>query len=134
MEMTAINKINWILLELLISVLLMLVALQTANAGGVEEGSKTIIVSTDGIAKVIDSNGEISLSSVDRNIEKGEIKFGVILTDTPTFQANNVNRYQTHYRGGKVCVNDKLNTDLMTIYLHPFDEENQHNYCIVEIK
>jgi len=133
MEMTAINKINRILLELLISVLLTLVALQTSYAGGVEEGSKTIIVSTEGIAKVVDSNGKISLSPVDRNIEKGEIKFGGILTDASSFQTNNLNRDQSDYRGGKVCVNDKLNTDLRTFYLHPFADENQHNYCLMEI-
>ncbi len=101
--MTAINKINRILLELLISVLFTLVALQTAYAGGVEDNSNNIIIVTaDGIAKVVDSNGEISLSPEDRNIEIGEIKFGVILTDASIFQINNVNRYQSHYRGGKV--------------------------------
>ncbi len=109
--MTAINKINRILLELLISVLFTLVTLQTAYAGGLEDDSNnTIIVTADGIAKVVDSNGKISLSPVDRNIEKGEIKFGVILTDASTFQINSVNRNQSHYRGGKVCVNDNMNT------------------------
>jgi len=53
--MTAINKIKGISLKLLISVLLMLVALQTTHAGGIEDDSNnTIIVSTDGIAKVVD--------------------------------------------------------------------------------
>ena len=132
--MTAINKSNRILLELLISVLFTLVVLQTAYAGGVEDDSKNaIIVSTDGIAKVVNSNGKIKLSAVDRNIEKGEIKFGGISTDASSFQTNNVNRDQSDYRGGKVCVNDKLNADLSTFYLNPFDEENQHNYCLMEI-
>ncbi|MCH7772443.1 MAG: hypothetical protein IIA49_15750 [Bacteroidetes bacterium] len=133
--MITINKINRILWKLLISVLFTIVALQTAYAGGVENDSNNIIIVTaDGIAKVVDSNGKISLSPVDRNIEKGEIKFGVILTDAPTFQINNVNRNQSHYRGGKVCVNDNMNTGIRNFYLHPYDDENQHNYCLVEIK
>jgi len=132
--MTAINKIYGILLKLLISVLLVLVNLQTAYAGGVEDDSKnTIIVTADGIAKVVDSNGKISLSPLDRNIEKGEIKFGATLTDASTNQINNVNRNLSHYRGGKVCVNDNLNADLRNFFLHPYDDENQHNYCLVEI-
>ena len=132
--MTAINKSNRILLELLISVLFTLVVLQTAYAGGVEDDSKNaIIVSTDGIAKVVNSNGKIKLSAVDRNIEKGEIKFGGILTDASSFQDNNVNREQSNYRGGKVCVNHKLNTDLRTFSLHPYEDENQHNFCLMEI-
>jgi len=54
--MTAINKINRILLELLISVLFTLVALQTVYAGGLEDDSNnTIIVTADGIAKVIEN-------------------------------------------------------------------------------
>jgi hypothetical protein len=110
--MTAINKINSILLELLISLLFTLFALQFAYAGGVEDEHKSpIIVSTDGIAKVVDSNGKITLLPMDRNIEKGEIKFGGILTDASSVQTYNVNREQSNYRGGKVCVNHKLNTD-----------------------
>ena len=132
--MITINKINRILWKLLISVLFTLVALQTAYAGSVEDDSKnTIIVTADGIAKVVDSNGKISLSPLDRNIEKGEIKFGVMLTDASSFQTYNVNRDQSHYRGGKVCVNDNLNADLRNFFLHPYDDENQHNYCLVEI-
>ena len=133
--MTAINKINGIFLKLIISVLLVLVTLQTAYAGGVEDDSKnTIIVTADGIAKVIDLNGKILLSPLDRNIEKGEIKFGATLTDASTNQINNVNRNLSHYRGGKVCVNDNMNTGIRNFYLYPYDEENQHNYCFVEIK
>ncbi len=133
--MTTIIRINRIILELLISVLFMLVALQTAYAGGKEDDkNNAIIITADGIAKVVDSNGEISTSPVDRNIKKGEIKFGVILADVPTFQVNNMNLNQTHHRGGKVCVNDNLNTDLRNFYLHPYDDENDHNYCLVEIK
>ena len=133
--MTAINQINGIFLKLIISVLLVLVTLQPAYAGGVEDDSKnTIIVTADGIAKVIDLNGKILLSPLDRNIEKGEIKFGVTLTDASTFKINNVNRNLSHYRGGKVCVNDNMNTGIRNFYLYPYDEENQHNYCLVEIK
>ncbi len=133
--MTAINKINGIFLKLIISVLLVLVTLQTAYAGGVEDDSKnTIIVTADGIAKVIDLNGKISLSPVDRNIKKGEIKFGVIFTDASTFKINNVNRNLSYYRGGKVCVNDNMNTGIRNFYHYPYDEEIQHNYCLVEIK
>jgi len=123
--MSAINNINRILLELLISVLFTLVALQTAYAGGVENDSKnTIIVTADGIAKVVDSNGKVSLSPVDRNIKKGEIKFGVILTDASIFQINNVNRNQSHYRGGKVCVNDNINTGLRDFNWGDFSLKN----------
>ena len=133
--MTTIIRINRIILELLISVLFMLVALQTAYAGGVEDDNKNaIIVIADGIAKVVDSTGEISFSPVDRNIKKGEIKFGVILTDIPTLQVKNMNLNQSPHRGGKVCVNNNLNTDLRDFYLHPYDDENDHNYCLVEIK
>lgn len=133
--MTTIIRINRIILELLISVLFMLVALQTAYAGGVEDDNKNaIIVTADGIAKVVDSTGEISFSPVDRNIKKGEIKFGVILTDIPTLQVKNMNLNQSPHRGGKVCVNNNLNTDLRDFYLHPYDDENDHNYCLVEIK
>ena len=133
--MTAINKIKGISLKLLISVLLMLVALQTAHAGGIEDDSNnTIIVSTDGIAKVVDLNGKISLSPVDRYIKKGEIKFGVIFTDASSFKVYDMNRDQSDYRGGKVCVIDKLNMNLRNLYLHSYDDENQHNYCLVEIK
>jgi hypothetical protein len=133
--MTAIYKINRILWKLLISVLFTLVAFQTAYAGGVEDDIKiTIIITADGIAKVVESNGKISLSPVDRNIEKGEIKFGVILTDAPAFQINNVNRNQSNYRGGNVCVNENMNTAIRNFYLHPYDNENQRNYCLVEIK
>ncbi len=133
--MTAIIKINRIILELLILVLFMLVALQTAYAGGKEDDkNNAIIITADGIAKVVDSNGEISISPVDRNIKKGEIKFGVILADIPTLQVNNMNLNQSPHRGGKVCVNNNLNTDLRKFYLHPYDNENDHNYCLVEIK
>ena len=133
--MTAINKINGIFLKLIISVLLVLVTLQTAYAGGVEDDSKnTIIVTADGIAKVIDLNGKILLLPLDRNIEKGEIKFGATLIDASTNQINNVNRNPSHYRGGKVCVNDNMNTGIRNFYFYPYDEENQHNYCFVEIK
>ena len=133
--MTAIIKINRMILELLILVLFTLVALQTAYAGGIEEDNKNaIIITADGIAKVVDSNGEISFSPVDRNIKKGEIKFGVILADVPTLQVNNMNLNQSPHRGGKVCVNNNLNTDLRNFYLHPYDDENDHNYCLVEIK
>jgi hypothetical protein len=134
MEMTAINKVNRILLELLISLLFTLFALQFAYAGGVEDDHKSpIIVSTDGIAKVVDSKGKILLSPLDRNMEKGEIKFGGILTDSSSFQDNSVNREQSNYRGGKVCVNHKLHTDLRTFSLHPYEYENQHNFCLMEI-
>ncbi len=133
--MTEIIKINRMILELLILVLFTLVALQTAYAGGIEEDNKNaIIITADGIAKVVDSNGEISFSPVDRNIKKGEIKFGVILADVPTLQVNNMNLNQSPHRGGKVCVNNNLNTDLRNFYLHPYDDENDHNYCLVEIK
>jgi hypothetical protein len=133
--MTTIIRINRIILELLISVLFMLVALQTAYAGGVEDDNKNaIIVIADGIAKVVDSNGEISFSPTDRNIKKGEIKFGVILADIPTLKVKNMNLNQSPHRGGKVCVNNNLNTDLRDFYLHPYDDENDHNYCLVEIK
>jgi hypothetical protein len=133
--MTAIIKINRMILELLILVLFTLVALQTAYAGGIEEDNKNaIIITADGIAKVVDSNGEISFSPVDRNIKKGEIKFGVILADVPTLQVNNMNLNQSPHRGGKVCVNNNLNTDLRNFYLHPYDDENDHKYCLVEIK
>ena len=133
--MTAINKINRILLVLLISVLFTLVTLQTAYAGGLEDDSNnTIIVTVDGIAKVVDSNGEISLSPAARNIKKGEIKFGVISTAASTFQINNMNRNQSHYRGGKVCVNDNMNTDISNSYLHPYSVVHQHKYCLVEVK
>jgi hypothetical protein len=133
--MTTIIRINRIILELLFSVLFMLVALQTAYAGGVEDDNKNaIIVTADGIAKVVDSTGEISFSPVDRNIKKGEIKFGVILTDIPTLQVKNMNLNHSPHRGGKVCVNNNLNTDLRDFYLHPYDDENDHNYCLVEIK
>ena len=91
--MTAINKVNRILLELLISLLFTLFALQFAYAGGVEDDHKSpIIVSTDGIAKVVDSNGKILLSPLDRNIEKGEIKFGGILTDASSIQTQQTKR------------------------------------------
>ena len=123
--MSAINNINRILLELIILVLFTLVALQTAYAGDVENDSKnTIIVTADGIAKVVDSNGKVSLSPVDRNIKKGEIKFGVILTDASIFQINNVNRNQSHYRGGKVCVNDNINTGLRDFNWGDFSLKN----------
>ena len=133
--MTTIIKINRIILEILISLLFALIALQTAYAGGGEDDkNNAIIITADGIAKVVDSKGEISFSPTDRNIKKGEIKFGVILADVPTFQVNNMNLNQTPHRGGKVCVNDNLNTDLRNFYLHPYDDENDHNYCLVEIK
>jgi len=134
--MTAIFKIKRILPGLLISVLFMLVVLQTIYAGGEgdDNNNSTIIVSTDGIAKVVDSNGKISLSSAERNIKKGEIKFGVIITDASTFIISNVDRSLSHHRGGKVCVNDNLNTDLRNIYIHPYDIEHRQNYCLVEIK
>jgi hypothetical protein len=133
--MATIIKVNRIKLELLILVLFTLVALQTAYAGGKEDdNTNSIIITADGIAKVIDSNGEISFSLGDRNIKKGEIIFGVILVDVPTFQVNNMNLNQSLHRGGKVCVNNNLNTDLRDFYLHPYDDENDHNYCLVEIK
>jgi len=134
--MTAINKINRMLGKLLISVLFALVALQTTYAGGVENDSKNkIIVTADGIAKVVDSNGKISLLPAARNIKKGEIKFGVISTDASTFQINDMNRDLSHYRGGKVCVNDNMNTDISNFYLHPYGGVvHQHAYCLVEIK
>lgn len=132
--MTTINKVNRILSELLVSLLFTLFALQFAYAGGVKDDHKSpIIVSTDGIAKVVDSNGKILLSPLDRNIEKGEIKFGGILTDATSIQTYNVNREQSNYRGGKVCVNHKLHTDLRTFSLHPYEDENQHNFCLMEI-
>jgi hypothetical protein len=133
--MATIIKINRIKLELLILVLFTLVALQTAYAGGKEgDNNNAIIITADGIAKVVDSNGEISFSLGDRNIKKGEIKFGLILADVPTFQVNNMNLNHSPQRGGKVCVNNNLNTDLRDFYLHPYDDENDHNYCLVEIK
>ena len=132
--MTAIKKINRLLWKLLISVLFVLVALQTNYAGGIDDSKNTIIVTADGIAKVVDSNGEISLSPAARNIKKGEIKFGVISTDASTFQINNMNRDQSHYRGGKVCFNDNMNTDISNFYLHPYGVVHQHKYCLVEIK
>ena len=133
--MTAIIKINRIILEILISVLISLVALQTTYAGdGKDDNNNAIIVTANGIAKVVDSNGEISFSPVDRNIKKGEIKFGVILADVQTLQAKNMNLNQSPHRGGKVCVNNNLNTDLRDFYLHPYDDENDHNYCLVENK
>jgi hypothetical protein len=131
--MTAINKINRILRKLLISVLFALVALQTNYGGGVDDSKNTIVVTADGIAKVVDSNGKISLSPAARHIKKGEIKFGVISTDSSTFQINNMNRDQSHYRGGKVCVNDNMNTDISNYYLHP-SVVHQHEYWLVEIK
>ena len=133
--MTAIIKINRIILEILISVLFALIALQTAYAGGGEDANKNaIIITADGIAKVVDSNGEITFSPADRNIKKGEIKFGVILADVQTLQVKNMNLNHSPHRGGKVCVNNNLNTDLRDFYLHPYDDENDHNYCLVEIK
>ena len=133
--MTAIYKINWVLQELLISVLFTLIALRTVYAGGVEDDKKNaIVVSTDGIAKVVDSNGTISLSPADRIIKKGEIKFGVIITDVSTFHVNNVNRNQSYHRGGKVCIIEKLNTGLRNFCIHPYDNEHQHSYCLAEIK
>ncbi len=133
--MITIIKLNQIILEILISVLFALLALQTAYAGGKEDDkNNAIIVTADGIAKVVDSNGEISFSPTDRNIKKGEIKFGVILADIPTLQVKNMNLNQSPHRGGKVCVNNNLNTDLRDFYLHPYDDENDHNYCLVEIK
>jgi hypothetical protein len=133
--MATIIKINRIKLELLILVLFTLVALQTAFAGGEEDDNKNvIIVTSDGIAKVVDSNGEISFSPIGRNIKKGDIKFGVILADIPTFQVDNMIGNQSYHRGGKVCVNNNLNTDLRNFYIHPYDDENQHNYCLVAIK
>ncbi len=123
--MTTIIKINRIILELLILVLITLVALQTAYSGGKEDDkNNAIIITADGIAKVVDSNGEISFSPVDRNIKKGEIKFGVILTDASIFQINNVNRNQSHYRGGKVCVNDNINTGLRDFNWDDFSLKN----------
>ena len=133
--MTTVIKINRIILEILISILFVLIALQTAYAGGGEDNNKnSIIVTADGIAKVVDSNGEISFSPTDRNIKKGEIKFGVILADIPTFQIKNMKFNNSPHRGGKVCVNNNLNTDLRDFYLHPYDDENDHNYCLVEFK
>ena len=94
--MATIIKINRIKLELLILVLFTLVALQTAYAGGKEgDNNNVIIITADGIAKVVDSNGELSFSLGDRNIKKGEIKFGVILTEVPTLQVNNMNLNQS---------------------------------------
>jgi len=133
--MTTIFNINQIILEILISVLITSVALQTAYAGGKEDyNNNAIIITADGIAKVVDSKGEISFSPVDRNIKKGEIKFGVILAVMPTFKVNNMNLNHSPHRGGKVCVNNNLNTDLRDFYLHPNDDEKDHNYCLVEIK
>jgi hypothetical protein len=133
--MTTLIKTNRIILELFITVLFTLIAVQAAYAGGDEDDNiNAIIITADGIAKVVDSDGEISFSPVDRNIKKGEIKFGVILADVPTFQVNNMNLYQSPHRGGKVCVNNNLNTDLRNFYLHPYNDENEHNYCLVEIK
>ena len=132
--MTAINKINRILRKLLISVLFVLVALQTTYARGMDDSKNTIIVTADGIAKVVDSNGKISLSPAARNIKKGEIKFGMISSDASTFQINGMNRDQSHYRGGKVCINDNMNTDISNFYLHPSGVVHQHKYCLVEIK
>jgi hypothetical protein len=133
--MTTLIKTNRIILELFITVLFTLIAVQAAYAGGDEDDNiNAIIITADGIAKVVDSDGEISFSPVDRNIKKGEIKFGVILADVPTFQVNNMNLYQSPHRGGKVCVNNNLNTDLRNFYLHPYNDGNEHNYCLVEIK
>jgi hypothetical protein len=132
--MTAIKKINRLLWKLLISVLFVLVALQTNYAGGIDVSKNTIIVTSDGIAKVVDSNEKISLSPAARNIKKGEIKFGVISTDASTFQINDMNRDQSHYRGGKVCVSDNMNTDISNFYLHPYGVVHRHAYCLVEIK
>jgi len=133
--MTATNKTNWLLLELIILVLFTLIALQTVYAGGVEEvNDNTIIIYANGIAKVVGSNGKISLSPADRKIKKGEIKFGALITNFSTFQINNVDRSQSHIRGGKVCVNDNLNKKLGKFYLHPHDNEHQQNYCLAEIK
>ena len=133
--MAPIIKINRIKLELLILVSFTLVALQTAYAGDKEgDNNNVIIITADGIAKAVDSNGEISFSLGDRNIKKGEIKFGLILADVPTFQVNNMNLNHSPHRGGKVCVNNNLNTDLRDFYLHPYDDENDHNYCLVEFK
>jgi len=57
--MTTIIKINRILLESLITVLFTLGVLQTAYPGGVDDDNKNAIIDTaDGIAKVVDSNGE----------------------------------------------------------------------------
>jgi len=129
--MTVIYKIKRILPRLLISVLFMLVVLQTIYAGGEgDDDNNAIIVSTDGIAKVVDSNGKISLSSAERIIKKGEIKFGVIITNASTFIISNVDRSQPHHRGGKVCVNDNLNTDFRIFYL--YDDEFIHKYCLGE--
>ena len=122
--MTAIKKINRILWKLLISVLFLLVALQATYAGGVDDEKNTIVVTADGIAKVVDSNGEISLSPAARNIKKSEIKFGVISTHASIFQINNMNRNQSHYRGGKVCVNDNMNTGLRNFKWADFSLKN----------
>ena len=131
--MISVKKIKRIITKLLISLLFTLVASNFAYAGEEEDHSKnTIIISNDGIAKVVDSNGQISLSPLDRNIGKGEIKFGGILADASSFQNKNVNRDQSYHRGGKICITDNLNTDSMTFYLHPYDEENQHNYCLMK--
>ncbi len=129
--MIAIFKIKRILLGLLISVLFILVASQTVCAGSIEDNDKnSIIVSADGIAKVVDSTGKISLLSADGSIKKGEIKFGVNVTDILTIQVNNVDRNQSHHRGGKVCGTETLNTDFRIFYL--YDYEFIHKYCLGE--
>ncbi len=101
-------------LNLLFAVLITIFCFQMIYAGNAgNEAKKEIIVHSDGIARIVDSNGIISLSPTDRKIEKGEIKFGAAIVDEIAVEMENVDGKHSQKRGGEVGEIDDLHLNVM---------------------
>ncbi len=97
------------ILEILFAILITLFYIQMIHAGNkVNEVREKIIVPSDGIARVIDSKGTISLLPADRKIEKGEIKFGAVIVYETAIGMENIHRKYSQIRGGEVGEIDDL--------------------------
>ena len=93
-------------------------------ANGGNEAKKEIIVHSDGIARIVDSNGIIFLSPTDRKIEKDEIKFGVAIFDEIAVVLENADRKYSQIRGGEVGEIDDL-------YLNAMENDLSQDNAIV---
>ena len=96
-------------LNFLFAILITIFCFQMIYAGnGGNEVKKEIIIHSDGIARIVDSNGIISLSPADRKIEKDEIKFGAAIVNEIAVGLENAERKYSQKRGGEVCEIDDL--------------------------
>ena len=103
-----------IILNFLFAILITISCFQMIYAGNAgNEAKKEIIVHSDGIARIIDSSGIISLSPTDRKIEKDEIKFGAAIVDEIAVGLENIDRKYSQRRGGEVGEIDDIHLNAM---------------------